>query len=130
MSNNPFGDNLSDNDAPGFSPIQMEPAVIREAPAPRKVEAVVTGPRLRIVLEENDNIPPTGLFFGADGVGYLLKAGLAAEVPPSIISILDTAIMAKPIVDPITMQITGFRDNLRFPYRVLAHIPAPEKVAA
>ena len=119
--------NLSDDDSvPGLPPIKLEAAVVRDAPAPRKTEVVKTGPYVRIILEENDNIPPTGLFLGADGVGYLLKASLPADVPPCVVSILDTAVMATPIVDPNTMQITGFRDRLRFPYRVVAHIPAAQ----
>jgi len=120
----PFANLSDDEPVPGLPPITMEPAVVREAPAPRKVEVAVEGPRVRIILEDNEHIPPTGLFFGAQGVGYMLKANMAADVPPSIINILDSAIMATPIVDPDTMQITGYRDRLRFPYRVVAHIPA------
>ena len=125
----PFS-NLSDEPVPGLPPLKMEPAVVREAPAPRKAEVVITEPRVRIILEDNDQIPPTGLFLGADGVGYMLKANLPADVPASIIGILDTAVMSTPIVDPETMQVTGYRDRLRFPYRVVAHIPAPVREAA
>ena len=121
----PFTNLQEDEAAPGLAAIKMEPALVRDAPERPKQTVKVEGPRVRIVLEDNDNIPPTGLFLGADGVGYMLKANMPADVPPSIIGILDTAVMATPIVDPDTLQVTGFRDRLRFPYRVVAHIPAP-----
>lgn len=120
-----FGSNIGGDDkAAGLPPIKLEAAVIRDAPVQPKQERVFKEPRVRIVLEDNENIPPTGQFFGADGVGYYLKSGIEADVPMSIISILDTMIMSVPIVDPNSMQITGFKDRLRFPYRVMAHIPA------
>jgi len=127
---NPFSNISEDEAVPGLPPIRMEAAVVREAPAPRKTERVFTEPRVRIVLEDSDFIPPTGQFFGADGVGYMLKANMAADVPASIISILDTCVMSTPVVDPETLQVTGYRDRLRFPYRVVAHIPATAREAA
>jgi hypothetical protein len=126
----PFNNLSDDEPVPGLPPIKMEAAVVREAPAPRKVEANVVGPRVRIILEDSESIPPTGLFLGADGVGYMLKANLPADVPASIIGILDTAVMSTPVVDPETLQVTGYRDRLRFPYRVVAHIPASVREAA
>jgi hypothetical protein len=75
-------------------------------------------PRVRIILEENENIPPTGQFFGANGRGYILRPGEAADVPQSILNILDTAVMATPIVDGGNTVI-GYRDKLRFPYRIV-----------
>ena len=128
----PFN-NLSDEEVPsvsGLPPIKMEPALVDTAPVRAKAKAVITEPRVRIILEDNDGIPPTGLFLGAQGVGYMLKANMPADVPASIIGILDTAVMSTPIVDPETMQVTGYRDRLRFPYRVVAHIPVPTREAA
>ena len=74
--------------------------------------------RVRIILEENDNIPPTGQFFGAQGIGYVLRPGEEADVPMSIISILNTAIMSTPVLDS-GQRVVGYRDRLRFPYRVI-----------
>jgi len=71
----------------------------------------------RIMLEENEHIPPTGQFFGINGRGYLLKAGEEAEVPNSLIEVLNHAIQSKPVTDPATRQVIGYRDSLRFPYR-------------
>jgi hypothetical protein len=79
--------------------------------------------RVWIVLEENDEIPPTGQFIGHNGTGYLLKPGEPALVPAHIIEILDHAVTSTPVVDPVTKQVTGHRDRMRFPYRRVA---APE----
>lgn len=118
----PFG-NASD-DGEDLPEVTLEPAVRRDPPTRRKAKANVSEPRVRIILEENDNIPPTGQFFGVQGIGYMLKPGIEALVPRSIISILDTAVMATPIINPETQQVTGFRDRLRFPYRVVGSVPA------
>lgn len=80
--------------------------------------APVEPPRTRIILEENDQIGPNGQFFGADGRGYLLRPGEEADVPESVISVLDTAVMSVPIKDS-TDTVIGYRDRLRFPYRVI-----------
>jgi hypothetical protein len=82
------------------------------------VSTVNDAPRTRIMLEENDQIPPNGQFFGADGVGYMLKAGEEADVPESIISILNSAVMSVPVLDDGN-RVTGYRDKLRFPYRII-----------
>lgn len=74
---------------------------------------------VKIVLEENDDIPPTGLFLGHNGTGYLLKPGEPVEVPRKIIEILDNAVMSAPQMDPATKQIVGYRDRMRYPYRVV-----------
>lgn len=74
--------------------------------------------RTRIILEENDQIGPSGQFFGADGKGYMLRPGEEALVPDSILNILDCAVMSVPILDN-GQTVIGFRDRLRFPYRVL-----------
>lgn len=82
------------------------------------VEAVVEK-RIKIILEENDNIPPTGQFFGVQGKGYILRPGEVADVPMSIIGILNTAVQSVPILDQ-GQRVTGYRDKLRFPYRVMS----------
>jgi len=74
--------------------------------------------RIRIMLEENDNIPPTGQFFGVDGRGYILRPGEESEVPQGIINILDTAVMSTPVTGD-GGTVIGYRDKLRFPYRII-----------
>lgn len=83
--------------------------------------------RVWIVLEDNENIPPTGQFFGHQGIGFILQPGKPAEVPVEIIEILNNAEYLAPVVDQATRQIIDYRPRLRFPYRV---VPAPQEQAA
>ncbi len=75
--------------------------------------------RVRIVLEENPEIPPTGLFVGVNGTGYLLRAGEELEVPASVVEVLDHAVMSQPQLDPSSGQVLGYRERMRYPYRRL-----------
>jgi hypothetical protein len=74
--------------------------------------------RVTIILEENDNIPPSGQFFGVQGKGYVLRPGEESSVPVSIIGILNTAVMSVPVLDS-GQRVIGYRDRLRLPYRVV-----------
>jgi hypothetical protein len=87
----------------------------------RKAEAVPASPldRVTIVLEENDNIPPTGQFFAINGKTFMLRPGEPAEVPRSIINVLEQAVQDVPQIDPTTRQVVGYRKRLRFPYRIV-----------
>tara|TARA_R110000868_G_scaffold19150_3_gene82781 strand:+ start:1324 stop:1635 length:312 start_codon:yes stop_codon:yes gene_type:complete len=73
--------------------------------------------RVKILLEENDDIPPTGLFLGHNGRGYIIKPGEPVEVPVAILEILDHAVMSAPQLDPQTKQVVGYRERMRYPYR-------------
>jgi hypothetical protein len=75
-----------------------------------------------IVLDDNDDIPPTGLFVGHNGVGFLMQTGIPAQVPVYILDVLDDAIMDAPIIDPKTRQVIGYRPRPRYTYR---EVPAP-----
>lgn len=91
-------------------------------PAPAvvaKVAPVGMPETVRIVLEENDNIPSIGQFFGINGVGYLLKPGVEANVPIGIKEILDNAVEKRPIVSTVTNEITGWSNRHRYPYRLV-----------
>lgn len=72
----------------------------------------------RIILEENDNIPPTGLFVGHNGKGYLIRPGEAVDLPVDVLKILDNAIMSKPITTP-EGSVVGYRDQSKYPYRLV-----------
>lgn len=74
--------------------------------------------RLKIMLEDNDNIPPGGQFISIDGVAYMLQPNVEVEVPLNLLDVLDNATMSVPIVDP-DMNVVGYRDRLRFPYRTV-----------
>lgn len=88
------------------------------APKAKQKAAPPVERRTRIVLEDSDEISPSGQFFGADGKGFMLKPGEEADVPDSIINILDTAVKSVPIKDG-SDTVIGYRDRLRFPYRVI-----------
>lgn len=73
-----------------------------------------------IIIEENEDIPPTGLFVGVNGRGYLIKPGEKVNVPRAVVEVLEHAMMSVPQVDPQTRQVVGYRDRLRYPYRLIA----------
>ena len=80
----------------------------------------VSKPKMtRIILEENDNISPSGQFFQLNGDAYMLRPGIEVDVPEGIIEILDHAVESRPVIDPQSRQVTGYRDRLRFPYRTV-----------
>lgn len=72
-----------------------------------------------IVLEENDNIPPTGLFVGDNGRGYLLRPGEEICVPPGVLEILSNAVTSVPTVDPQSLQVIGYRNKMLYPFRIV-----------
>lgn len=74
--------------------------------------------RVRVILEDNDNVPPGGQFISVDGMPYLLQANMEASVPVNVLDVLDHAIMSVPVVD-MDKNVIGYRDRLRFPYRVV-----------
>lgn len=74
----------------------------------------------KIILEEDDNIPPTGLFVGVNGTGYLLTPGEVINVPEGVIDVLDHAVMSAPLTDPRTKRVIGSRERMRYPYRHVA----------
>lgn len=73
----------------------------------------------RIVLDENELIPPTGQFFGDNGVGYILRPGEEALVPPGIIEILENATTAVAVKDPTTLEVVGYRQKRMYPFTIL-----------
>jgi hypothetical protein len=87
--------------------------------------AVKTQDRLWIVLEDNDDIPPGGQFIGVDGAAFKLIPGIEAWVPVGLTEVLDAAVKSVPVQDEVTRQITGWKDRLRFPYRIVRNKPAP-----
>lgn len=75
--------------------------------------------KIRIVLEENDNIPPTGLFLGINGKSYMIRPGEEVDVPSEVVECLNDAVMATPKTDN-NGNITDYRNRLRFPYRLIS----------
>ena len=100
-----------------FDDVSNLDTAVEAAPKVRKVKKPVD--RIKIILEENDDIPPTGLFLAVNGVSYLIKAGSEVEVPPHVVEVLQNAITSMPSVDPQTGQVLGFRDRMRYPFRIV-----------
>ncbi len=86
-------------------------AVNAKAKAPEKF--------VRIVLEENDNIPPTGQFISVNGRTWMLRPGEEVDVPVAVVNVLNDAVQDVPTIDPGTKQVTGYRKRHRFPYRII-----------
>jgi hypothetical protein len=84
-----------------------------------RIKPIGLGQTIKIRIEENDNIPPTGLFVGHNGTGYLIRAGEEVNVPIGVKGILDDAIEYVSIIDPGTRRVVGTRRKLRFPYQVI-----------
>jgi len=91
---------------------------------PEVVRPKLTKPKTtHIILEENDDIPPTGLFLGLNGKGFMIMAGVEVDVPAALIEILDHAITSLPQVHQQTRRVVGYRQRMRFPYRVINRNP-------
>ena len=92
-----------------------------EAPKGKAKSAAPVGlpDTIKIILEENDNIPPTGLFVGCNGRGYLIRPGETVNIPTGVREILDHAITSAPQIDPSTRRVIGYRDRQKYPYRVV-----------
>ena len=117
-----LGSNLAPAPAPAPAP-EDKPAKPPRAPkkaAPKKAAPVGMPESVWIILEENDDIPPTGLFIGHNGDSFLIRTGVPLHVPLKILAILDDAIKTVPLTDPVTMRVVGSRDRMRYPYRRVA----------
>jgi hypothetical protein len=73
-----------------------------------------------IILDDNDDIPPTGLFVGHNGTGFLIATGVPVFVPNHVLGVLDDAVMAAPVLDPSTKKVAGWRERPRYSYRRVA----------
>lgn len=104
---------------PEAEPKQEEPkaapkARTKKAPAKKKDDVE----RTRIILAKSDEVPPTGLFIGHNGVGYNLKPGKEADVPNFLLDILDNAVVKKPVIGD-NGRVVRYEDSPRFPYQVV-----------
>lgn len=100
---------------------QLPPPPPGAAPAPPA--APIGMPEYKwVILDDNDDIPPTGLFVGHNGTGFLIQTGVPARVPLHVLGVLDDAIMDAPVLDPKTRQVIGYRPRPRYTYR---EVPAP-----
>jgi hypothetical protein len=70
-----------------------------------------------VILDDNDDIPPTGLFVGHNGTGFLIQTGIPVNVPNHVLQILDDAVMDAPIINPHDKKVMGYRPRPRYTYR-------------
>lgn len=71
---------------------------------------------VKIVLADSDDIPPTGLPVGDNGVLYILQPGVEALVPPGVVEILSNAVVLMPVQDKDTLQIVNTRPRQMYPF--------------
>ena len=48
-----------------------------------------------------------------------LRPGEEASVPVELLSVLNDALTDSPVIDPITSQVLGYKQKLRYPYRLV-----------
>ena len=109
-----LGDNLSVQK--GSPPTSRAAAAVAAHPV---AEAAPVQPaRTRIIVEENEDIPPTGLFLAINGRSYMIRPGEEVDVPQEVIENLNNAITQVAVVNG-QKQVTGHRKRMRFPYRVI-----------
>lgn len=95
-----------------------EPAEAVAVGAVNQVEEMRRAKRVKIILEENDAIPPGGQFFGVQGTGYQIQPGKPVDVPEFLLGVIDNAVASKPVFND-DGQVVGYREVPRFPYRVI-----------
>lgn len=77
------------------------------------------GDRVKIIIEESDEIPPTGLPLGHNGDQVYVIPGEVVNIPRKFLEILDNAIVSVSMTDPNTKQVIGTRDKRKYPYRIV-----------
>ena len=96
-----------------------------ESPEPMKstkkkaVPEAVAKNTIRIILEESDDIPPSGLFLGHNGNTYMIRPGMEVDIPLFLKEVLDHAVITVPQIDPVTKGIVGWRSRQKYAYRVV-----------
>lgn len=70
-----------------------------------------------IILDDHDDIPPSGLPLSHNGEAIMIMTGVPVKVPNKYLNILDDAVQSRPVIDPLTRQTVGWRDAPRYPYR-------------
>lgn len=109
-----LGDNLGTALDDGMPTLSLEKKAAPKKATPKGEEKV------RIMIEDNDEIPPGGQFIQVNGRSFMIQSGHEVDVPRSVCDVLDHAVKSVPITDAMNTVI-GYRDRLRFPYRVITN---------
>ena len=112
--------NVDTKPKPGKKPMIRKTAAEVEADTIQNVKRDY----VRIILEESEEIPPIGAYVGVNGKGYLIKPGVEVDVPMEVLEVLNNAVQSTPIINEQTRQIEGWRERLRYSYRLV-----PKKAA-
>lgn len=114
QANSDLGNNLYD---------ALEGAGAKNAKKPAKgnkgIKANEGEGRTWIVVEDNPDIPPTGLPISVNGEVCILMPGEPVHILDRYRQVLDHAIISMPVMDA-TQRVVGHRERHRFPYRTVA----------
>lgn len=97
-------------------PAPAKRVAAKKRSAPKQVDTTVK--RIKIILEDNEHIPPTGQFVSVNGRAYIIQSGKPVEVPQEVVSVLNDAVTSHPITNN-DGEVLGYRDRMRFPYRLV-----------
>lgn len=75
--------------------------------------------RVWIRLEDSEAVPPTGLFVGLNGRGYLLRTSVPLHVPKGVLEILRNAKEAQPVFDPTTLQVLEWVERPKYQFSIV-----------
>lgn len=101
------------NTVPGAIPRKYDGIFDDKAKAALKARGV---DMVDIRLEDNPDIPPTGLFIGHNGRGYIIMPGVEVSVPSFLCDVLNDAVMAAAVTDSKTGKVIGYRNKMRYAY--------------
>ena len=105
-----------------FTNVENEPVNKRRTVAKEVMGQTIANMKrktIRVILEESEEIPPIGLYVGVNGKGFLIKPGVEVDLPMEVIGVLNNAVQSSPIIDPENQQVTGWRERMRYPYRLV-----------
>lgn len=121
-------DDLGDNLGPEEPKSRSKKAVAIAAPKRKSKKAVaVAAPknnRICIMLDDNEDIPPTGHPVSVNGKMYILKTNEKMWVPPEVIEVLENAVTSVPVFGQ-GQKVLGYRDRPRLPFRVFPNEVRP-----
>lgn len=93
----------------------------KKAAPKKKAPAKSADPKaeyVRIKLAHSRDIPPSGLYLGHNGRGYLLKPGVEADVPEFLLDILDNAVQTVPVTGT-NGKVESWEEQPRFMYSII-----------